>query len=210
MAPQPFIPLPNGAQVEVFFFLDSQVVENRLWFWAEQLPIDQANLDNLASGVYTWHTTRILPYLSSAITLQVVAANDWSSYPPPFTSITGTPLSGGLVEPCHSANVSVVMPFRWPLGFRRLKQNKHYIPGIPYSAVDTNDVNHSWSDPVWEGYAALIDDAPFFDPPTRWRWIVTSRRADNAWRTEQLFEKCQGPPPNEPTLKLGQRRKRLP
>jgi hypothetical protein len=70
-----FVPIPNGAQVEVIYTLDGKNIENRLWFWTETGPITATELDGLAEGVFNWHVATLMPFLSSDLTLVGVIAN---------------------------------------------------------------------------------------------------------------------------------------
>lgn len=204
----PFVPLTDGAQVEVVSVLGGIVVTNRLWFTTDDPPITQTSLDGLAVGVYSWYILRVLPFLSVDLQLAAIVAKDWTSDPPPFISVAGPPINGGDTDEAHSANVAVVAPFRWPLNFSKLKRNKNYVPGIPKSAVDVNTVTETFSGNIFEGYAALIDAARLFSPLLTWRWRVTSAWEGNVLRSTQFVRDSIGPPPGQ-RLKIGQRRKRL-
>lgn len=204
-----FVPLPDGAQVEVVYVLDGQVMENRLWFWTDTPAIDHAALQGLADGVYAWHTTNILPFLSSAIQLAAVEAKDWSADPPPDVAVAGPPINGGADADCHSANVAAFVKFRWPNQLQMLRRNGNFVPGVPKSAVDLNTPTDAFKHALFEGYAALIDAARTFAPGHFWNWVVTSAISAGAPRSEQAFGLCIGPPPRR-FVRLGQRRKRLP
>jgi len=204
-----FVPLTNGAQVELLYVLDSKVIQNRLWFWnADHIP-DSTELRDLADGVYDWHTTYILPYLSADLQLATVVARDWSVPVGPFEVTTRPVVFGGVSEEAHSANVAVVVGFRWALQYSREKRNKHYVPGAPDSAVVLNTVQPAFQDAMFEGYAALIDWARLIPPTDFWYWVTTSAYDNNAPRDEQLFAQSTGPVARS-QIKLGQRRRRLP
>lgn len=205
----PFVVFPNGAQVELVFVLGGEIVSNRLWFWNADGTPSSAELLGLADGVYDWYTTWILPALSDDLLLATVVAKDWSTPTTPFEITTLPPIAGGTLEESHSANVAIVVGFRWPLQYSRLKRNKNYVPGTPISAIDLNTPTATIRDVLFEGYAALIDAARDFAPGSYWNWVVTSAIEDNASRSEQLFGVCIGPVARA-EIKLGQRRKRLP
>jgi hypothetical protein len=205
----PFVPFPGGVQVELLFLLDGQIVENRLWFWQVDFPHTSAELLNLADGVYVWHTTYILPYLSQDLQLVTIVATDWSAAGGPFEVTTGPVVNGGVAEESLSANVAVVVPFRWALQYGREKRNKNYVPGIPDSAVQLNTVQPTFQDAMFEGYSALIDFARLISPGDYWYWVTASAIDDNAPRSEMLFGQSTGTAPR-PGIILGQRRKRLP
>ena len=203
-----FVPVVDGAQLELKFDLGGLVVTNRLWFTFDNPPFSGTDLQGLVDGVAVWYVSEILPLLSSDITLVDVIAADWTSDPPP--SIVNHPLGlpGGTSSPSCSANVAVVVPFRWPLQHQRLKRNKHYVPGIPDSAVDVNRVDEGFTASLIEGYADLIDAARLFFPVFNWRWVVASAFSGGSPRSVQFVRDCEGPVHTR-RYKIGQRRKRL-
>lgn len=205
-----FVPFPYGVQVELLFVLDGQVVENRLWFWTDAFdPPGSAELLGLAQGVYEWHAANLLPYLSQDLRLGSVVATDWSIEGGPFEVYTLGGEDGGIAEESHSANVAVVVPFRWPLQYSRRKRNKNYVPGVPVSGIDLNTPTAFTRDFLFEGYAALIDAARTFSPGDYWYWVVTSAIEAGGPRSEMAFGVSTGPAPRSRLL-AGQRRRRLP
>lgn len=205
----PFVALPDGAQVELVFIYDSQVVTNRLWFWTASGPPGSADLVGLADGVFAWYAATILPALSDQLQLVTVVATDWSVPDQVGEVSSAAPVDGGITAEGCPANVSVVVPFRWPLTYSRLKKNKNYVCGVPVQEATFNTPSATIRSVLFEGYAALIDAARTFSPGDYWYWVVTSAYEDGATRLEQLFGVCIGPKPAA-SYKLGQRRKRLP
>lgn len=205
-----FVPLYGGVQAELVFVLDSVIVSNRLWFWTDALlPPSTAEFVGCANGLYEWHTEWILPYLSSSITLQTVVVRDWSFEGAVGEVTTYPPAVGGVASESSTANVSVVVPFRWPLQFGRRKKNKNYVPGVPEAEISLNTPSAAIRGVLFEGYVALIDAARTWSPGDYWYWVVTSAYADNLPREEQSFGLSTGPLPAA-DLVIGQRRKRLP
>ena len=205
----PFVPFYGGVQVELLFVLDGKVVENRLWFWQPDYPHSSVDLLSLADGVYTWYTTYILPHLSDQLQLASVVATDWSAPGGLFEISTGPVVNGGVNAESSSANVSIVVGFRWPSQYSRLKRNKNYVPGVPEQEITLNTPTAFIQDILFEGYAALVDYARTIPPVFYWYWVVTSAILGNAPRDEMHFGKTIGPLPR-PAIILGQRRKRLP
>jgi len=203
-----FVALPNGVQAIIRYGFDGGVLSSRLWFVYDTPPFGVPELQGLADGLANWHRTNVLPYLSFRLDLLRVEALDWTSDPPPQSATSLVGLAGGQIQDAHSANVAVVVPFRWPIG-SRLKRNKHYVPGIPQPDVDLNTVSFALSDALFEAYAALVDEARTFYPALRWRWVVTSAYEAGAARPVQFWQNCQGPLNTNP-YELGQRRRRLP
>jgi hypothetical protein len=204
-----FVPFTGGAQVEIIYLLDSQVISNRLWFYNEVMIPGVPELTALAEGVYTWHTVRILPSLSADLTLQIVVATDWSTEFPLTQGFAGPPINGGDPGESSSANVAIVVPFKWPLNRPHHKRNKNYVPGVPEAQITLNTPSSTIRDVLWDAYVALIDECRTWYPDETWDWVATSAFVDNAPRDEQVFGPIIGPYPRDEII-LGQRRKRLP
>lgn len=203
-----FVPLANGVQVEIVHLLDGVGIENRLWFTFDNPPYTAADVAGLTDGVASWWSVQVLPYLSQDIFTGFVQATDWTTagnMPYPATIID---LPGGVASESCSANVAVVVPFRWPLGVR-LKQNKHFVAGCPEAEVTLNTVSLSFSDHLFDAYVSLIDDTRRFEPRLNWRWRATSAYENGVARSTQLAYDVQGVDRHVPFL-LGQRRTRLP
>ena len=205
----PFVPLEDGAQVQLVFVLDGEIISNRLWFWTADPPFTSAHLVGLADGVYDWYTALILPSLSDELQLATVVATDWTSAGNVGEVTTRPPINGGIAEGSHSANVALSVGFRWPTQYSRLKRNKNYVAGVPLSEINLNTPTPHIQDVLFEGYAALIDAARTFTPGDYWYWVVTSAWYQSNLRDAQFFGVCIGPP-NRAGIILGQRRKRLP
>lgn len=202
-----FVPVPSGVQAIIYYSYATIVISNRLWFTNDVSDLSSLAQVGLVEGLLEWHTTYILPYLSVDITLIRVQATVWESEPVPGPTYIDVALTGGIDSPGLSANVAVVVPFRWPLGSRE-RRNKHFIPGIPDSEVDLNTVSDAFSDAMFEAYSALVDDARDWYPGSTWRWRVASAFDGGAPRSEQFVRSAQGASFRRP-YKLGQRRKRL-
>lgn len=181
----PFVPLSDGAQVEIIFLLDGLVVEDRLWFISRQPPIDSTQLLDLATGVLDWHTSQVLPLLASELTLTLVRATEWTAPGGSIANAPGVDTHGGNSSGCHSANVSYRVRFKGTSSTPRL-YNSHFIPGIPLDAVNTNLIDATFRDGLFDAYVNLIDLAAGFGPFPAWRWVITSQIEGNAPRSEQL------------------------
>ena len=203
----PFVPLADGAQVELLYLLDGQVMENRLWFVCRQPPIDQDKLQALADGCAVLFRDELLPFLSSDLQLTSTLATDWTDDPPPFVAGTIVLTSGSNTSGSHSANVAIRVRFKGS-NLETWRQNSNFTPGIPKDQVNLNTYTEDIRDGIFEAYVSLIDSAAFFGEFPAWRWVTTSRQVNNAPRTEQLFARTDFIEfPNPHTT---QRRKRLP
>lgn len=203
----PFVPLPDGAQVEILYQLGGKIVENRLWFLNRQPPTTSAQLQALADGVAAWHVDELLPLLSQDLILAAVVASDWSTDPSPFEVAVLTPTTGGYLSETHSANVAFWVRFSNPF-FRLPFYNGNFVPGIPKDVVTTNTVDSGWATSVRFAYGDIEDLAGVWGPFPAWEWIITSRQLDGAWRSEQaFFDNFQAVVPR---LTVAPRRRRLP
>jgi len=203
-----FVPLADGVQVDIVHILDDWVISNRLWFVYDTPPWDTPALQGLSDGVASWWTTFILPYLSNELLTTLVRVSDWTTPTHPEVAATIVNTAGGVAAESSTANVAVVVGFRWGLG-TRLKRNKHFVAGVPEQEITLNTPSATIRDILFEGYTALIDETREFYPDTTWRWVVASAFDGGAARTTQYWETCQGTYPRR-LYPLGQRRKRLP
>jgi hypothetical protein len=181
----PFVPLVDGAQVEIKFRLGPLLVENRLFFITRQPPLDFTQLQALADGVAAWHTAQVLPYLSSDIELDYIAVTDWSGSAPGIVALNILHIPGGDGSGCHSANVSLRVRFKGTSS-RPRTYNANFIPGIPYDGVNDNTLDLTFKTHIRNAYINLIDLAFHFGPTPAWQWVVTSFVADLAYRSTQL------------------------
>lgn len=203
----PFVPLADGAQVEIVFTLGGEVVENRLWFVSRQPPITQAQVDALALGVGNWHVDEVMPWLAPELQLAAVEVKDWTADPPPFIGVVTPLVNGGAATPSQSANVAVRIRFTGD-DSQTFPDNANFVPGIPDSAVDVNLVVPDFANALRTAYVDLIDLAAVFGPFPAWRWVVTSRRLDNSWRSTQAFARTDFI--RVPSPYVNPRRRRLP
>jgi len=203
-----FVPLANGFQVEIVYLIGTGRASNRLWFTFDNPPWTVADVQGLTDGVASWWTGNILPALSADCFTGFVSARDWSTPTVLPTAFTVIDLPGGVSAESSTANVAVVVPFRYPLGVR-LKRNKNYVGGIPEQEIALNTPSEAIRSVLFEAYAALVDAARLFTPVLNWRWVLTSSFSGGAARPAQLAYDCQGVYPVRDFI-LGQRRTRLP
>jgi len=204
----PFLPFYGGAQAELRYFLDGQLIENRLWFSNDTGVVDATNLQGLADGLKAWWDTKLRPYISHDVTFRRTQVTRWDSVPNDILAFSSLNQPGGDSEASHSANVSMRVNFKWPLTIKERK-NSNFVPGIPLRMIDNNTISSLFQVPIWSAYADLIDDTRLFSPVLTWRWVVTSSYDAGSLRPEQLWYSCEGPVAFG-LFKIGQQRKRLP
>jgi len=184
-----------------------EVVENRLWFITRQPPLDLTQVTALATGVGDWWSSQVLPHLSDQYFCTFVRATDWST--PSSTIIFDYDINtaGSNSSGIHSANVSVRVRFKGTSS-QTFPSNSNFVPGIPLDAVDGNRYTSTFKSALFNAYVNLIDLASGFGVFPAWRWVITSRRLDYAYRSTQLFSRTdfiQFPSPY-----VSPRRRRLP
>jgi len=207
MAPQPFVPLVNGAQVELKSLLFGEVVENRLWFRTRFDPPDLSLITSLAIGVGDWYAAQVMPFLSQDLSFYNADATDWTAFPSPSAYQSIYAVSGGVTEGAYSANVAIRVAFRGD-NSQTFRDNSNFIPGIPLSSVNGNYYTSTIKAALFNAYVNLIDLTFHFEPTHNWQWCVTSRIVDNAYRSEQASARTDFI--RFPSPVISPRRRRLP
>lgn len=182
----PFVPLADGAQVELVFSLGTRVYENILWFVSRDPPITQTQLDDLAFGVSNWHSTQVMPSLAQELTLGVVRASQWDSFPVLAVGFETPGVAGGNTSGSHSANVSVRIRFKGSSA-QTFPSNSNFVPGIPLDGVVLNRYTLALREALFDAYVNLIDLASLFGPGPGWRWVITSRILGGTERATRDF-----------------------
>jgi len=203
----PFVPITDGAQVQLVFTYAGETVQNRLWFVSRQPPPDAAQIGALAVGVEAWHRTQMMPLLSSSLTLVQVEAFDWTVAPSPIIAIQASGTAGSDSSPGLSANVADRIWFISALNNGRIR-NSNFIAGVPEDKVDLNTVSVTWRSAVRDAYINLIDLAASFGPFPAWRWVCASSWDNGSLRLTQRVLRTDFIVFKRPWV--AQRRKRLP
>lgn len=204
----PFLPFNSGVQAIIRHQLDGVPISNRLWFRYDVPPFTATEMEGVADGVAAWWTEEVLPFLSADLLTTVVDVLDWTADPPPQQVITLVNTFGGDARESSSANVAVVVPFRWPINVRLLR-NRHFVPGVPEEEISLNTPSTAIRDALWSAYTNLVDRARLFSPVLTWRWVAGSSWSNGVLRDE-LFQRSVQGTDNTRQFKLGQRRRRLP
>lgn len=166
----PFVPLPNGLQIELLHTLFERPVECTFTF-VERPFGGPAIVENAATAAFFYWITHILPYLSRDLQLVGVAATDVSvSGGERLLIPLATPIAGGFTAGALPANVTVRVNYQvaYPPGGRR---GCMFLPGIPSDQVTNNRIDLSWRAAITEQASYLIDLAEL----NGWRWVVASK-----------------------------------
>jgi hypothetical protein len=173
-----FIPVSNTIEVEVRMFLDSQRIENTLYFrkiggW------DASAMEAMGAALITWWDDSFSTLLSNALSLNELYITDLTSND--ATAVTVTPeeiitgKSGGSPVP---NNAALCISFRTNQRGRSFR-GRNYVPAIPEADVSISRVSGTVYEPLRDAYLLLIDLATSQDA----LWVVVSRFANNAPRT---------------------------
>lgn len=166
----PFVRVPNSALVEVRMSLDSQDVENTLWFESGSAP-DASDLSVLAGLIEGWWQDFYAPLVTSTLTLREVVATSMDSATGP--QVTVTPATGGVGflegSPLPN-NVSLTVSFR-TVNRGRSFRGRNYVVGMTEEQVDSNTATvttiNAWQD-AYEAVGAAVSGSG-------WTWGVASR-----------------------------------
>lgn len=173
----PFVPVAKTAMAELRFELDSQRVENTLYF---ENPVgwDITSMEALAADLITWWSDNMAPNLCDGLSLREVWMTDISDETAPaFGYSTGLPVAGLLSEEPLPNNVAVCISFRTS-NRGRSARGRNYIAGIPSTSVTQNTITAGFRSALEDAYALLIPLAAANGAT----WIVASRYANGAPR----------------------------
>lgn len=180
-----FIPAPNVAQVEVRGTLDSQPVENTLYFLKKAPPITQASLQQLAQAVLDWWDASALPWLPVNYVFREVYATDQSSATGPASTVTSVGQSGsrnpasGVLPNSNTLCIS----FR-TAGRGRSSRGRNYWAGLTRGDVTGNQASAILQGGLRDVYLDLRDLT--INDIIPWYWVVLSRYHNKAPRPQGL------------------------
>lgn len=165
-----FIPVPDTAQVNLVFRIDSQTVENTLYFLKEG-GWGTSDLDALALACAEWWADNIAPDVVTALVMQEVRAVDLQTdtgagvtYVPP------TPISGVKGAAPAPNNVSFCVSFR-TASRGRSARGRNYICGLAKNDITGNTLDSSVVSGWVAGYNQLLGVAT----ATGSTWVIASR-----------------------------------
>lgn len=176
--PDPFVPVPNTALVEIRYVLNLQHVENTLWFEHGTDP-SEAELATLAEDVYNWWHDQLATVQSTDVKFSEVVATSQTSESSPIASFNpGSATSGDVAVEAMPGNVSLAVSFR--TGSRgRSFRGRNFAVGIPRTPVTGDQVSDAYAASIAAAYAEMIGaDAV----SSGWTWVVASRRHNKAPR----------------------------
>ena len=168
----PFQPVAATALVEIVQELDSQIIENTLYFRrANNYTVSQ--LEDLCASIEEWWTTLVLPNLAEALTLnRVIATALHASTGPQFVRPASDPFAGGINSDPLPNNNALCVSFRTGLLGRSFR-GRNYVAGIAESDTLKSRVNAGRAEAIRAAYADMDSLVPGENV-----WVVVSRTVD--------------------------------
>jgi hypothetical protein len=166
----PFVPVPNAALAEIRMTVDSQQVENTLWFAGTTEP-DAPSLVTLANNVAGWWIDNYAPLVGAEVILrEVYVSSQHSADGPTSTFVPPVTTTGAISEEVMPNNVALTVSFR--TAFRgRSRRGRNYVVGLVQSQVVVNTITAavaaSWID-AYEAVGTAVSGTGF-------TWVVASR-----------------------------------
>jgi hypothetical protein len=179
-----FIPVASIYQCNIHMVVDSQRIENTLYFkhsGAVSVPaMQQLGLDLIA-----WWTDEMAPLLGTQVTLNEVAVIDLSDAAGPSISVPATTGTGGLVsEDIYPNNVSLCVSFR-TAGRGRSARGRNYLPPPVTGQIVGNTFTIGYVAAMHAAYNVIGFGGSFTDDHI---WSVVSRFHNNAPRVAGLAQ----------------------
>lgn len=168
----PFVPVLNTAEAQLVVRLDSQTMENTLFF---QLPTDPSAADLLSLGgdLIAWWGDNIAPQVSAAAELiEIVCTSLTSDTSPSVTSVPPVAALGLVSGDFLPTNASLAVSFRTNLRGRSFR-GRNYVIGLTESQVTGNHVSNVSVAAYKAAYEVLLPAGGAFTDD--WAWVVVSR-----------------------------------
>lgn len=175
----PFVPAPNVLMVEYRFLVNSQQMENVMYFRKQDLSTivsaeATALLDTLAA---TWVSDAASLTCTDAVLKELYATDLTTDLSPTYAvSVDEAGTGSGAVMP---GNVTVTTGFR-TAGRGKSSRGRNYWVGMPSGAFDGDVVNSTWLANSILYYLAVRDAIDAMD--TSWAHVLVSRRSEGQWR----------------------------
>lgn len=182
--PTPFVPGANVAMLEVMGTNDGFPWENTIYF-QKNAAIPTANLLLLANTIATKWAFEAAPMLPNTVTITQVYATDLTNQTAPTqTGTDDLPINGSLTAEALPRNNTLAISFR-TAGRGKSSRGRNFWAGFTIDQVLKSEVTATVADALVAFYASMVgNNAVLVD----WTWGVFSRRTNNAWRTEGLFQ----------------------
>jgi len=180
-----FIPSPNIAQAELRGLVDSQRVENTLYFAKIAPPITPTDVDELSDVLDLWWRVGMLPCLPTGYgyretyVMDLTSATSSTSTTAPASPVFGTrPTALGMMPNSSTLSVSFRTASRG-----RSHRGRNYVAALSRNDVTGNEVGASLQAALIAAYEQLLPGGGIL---SSWLWVVLSRYANNAPRPQGL------------------------
>jgi hypothetical protein len=197
-----FVPIPNGADLEIRLTLFDRPLELTLHAVAISPPQTSSMRSSLATQVDIWFRGQLLPLLSSDLVYRETVVTDATVVGGDQSAVSVAPASGGQTIGSYSAMVAAVIAFRPPSNVS-IRSNRNYIPGIHGGISVGGRLTSTFMNAAVSAYNNLIDIMPL----AGWRWVAVHRFNGSTPRTSAATGNVQAARFNQRVT--GQRRKRV-
>lgn len=166
----PFVPVPNTIQVNIVFEMDSQEVENTIYY-EKSTGVDLTDISAFTEELNAYIVAELLPFLGNTIKLiRLVSILLDAADSLLYISTTGLPATGGAAGAAAPNNVALCMSLRTANRGRSFR-GRNFIAGIPKDLITENTVGSGSVAAYTDYYEGLIglggDDG--------WAQVVVSR-----------------------------------
>jgi hypothetical protein len=182
--PTPFVPGENVAMLEIMGTTEGVPWENTLYF-KKNAAIPTANLLLLCNTLGALWLDQAKPILPNVCTVIQVYGTDLTNQTAPTqTGTDDMPWVGDQTGEPLPRNDSLAISFR-TASRGRSGRGRNYWPCFTGTQVVNSLVEATTANAIVALYATMVGNNALL---TDWTWGVFSRRQNNAWRTEGLFQ----------------------
>lgn len=155
----PFIPVPNGVQVEMRYGYLGERVENVFWVFVDDEPAPTvATMSTIAGIFYSWWNTHVKTIQSANATLREIYCTDQSAQNGgAFTYTTNLPADGANVQEPLPGNVALCVSLRTAQRGRSYR-GRSYIVGLTENQVQGNLLTSASASAWLAAYDALVNE----------------------------------------------------
>lgn len=172
-----FVPVANGASVEIRMLWDGEQVENRIY--CTKFGYGQADLDNLTAAVALWWDTDMKPLQSTSCLMREVYGRDArtttgiESTDATYNGVAGTNGASG----SQANNVSLCVSLRTG-AIGRSQRGRFYVLGATEGDTSSNEFSLAYLNDV----ATALQNLAVAIIGAGWSWVVASKRTGGADR----------------------------
>ncbi len=175
--PNPYVPVPNVALVELIFRQDNQIME-QTFHVLNAAQWDVSQLVQLGGVFKSWWQTNLLGGCSNTVQLIMIKLTDLTTATSPlYEYLTGLPIGGGNGSTAEPSNVTLAVKFTTNTRGRSYRGRTYHI-GLTQNQVQGNVISVGQALYMRDGYFALIQAMI----TAGYQLVVASRRSAGAPR----------------------------